>query len=137
MSVYKEQRIPGEFYVLTLTRWAAEYSIHITNNREKFPIRSRYSVVERIQRNAIEMYSLALEANEILPTTRLEADLRHGKQAEAIAKARAILSMANMCVDLYGISAGRLKYWTEKIMLARNHLKHWMDTDEERYKKLE
>jgi hypothetical protein len=80
---------------------------------------------------------LTVEANEIYPRNRLEYEARHAKQIEAMAAARAIMSVADLCIELYGISPSRVEYWTKQLTIARNTISGWCKKDAERFKEFQ
>ena len=134
MAVYKTQRKEGELLAITKARDAAEYTLKITHNEKVFPKKARYTVVKKLQDKAVEMVMLTVEANEIYPRNRLEYEARHAKQIEAMAAARAIMSVADMCIELYGISPSRVEYWTKQLTIAQNTISGWCKKDAERFK---
>lgn len=56
---------PSEFNVIVKCKDLIKHTFTITNSTERFPKKYRFTLVNRIQDKAVDIYECALEANEL------------------------------------------------------------------------
>lgn len=134
MSVRTGERTQGELTVIVKAKEMAIYTIKITNNEKVFPKRYRLSVVNKIQDKAFDVINCLIEANEIYPKTREEWRIRREKQRQAMSCCRSLLTMVDMCKELFTISGDKVAFWTKAIFEVRTMTAAWLKKDEERFK---
>lgn len=82
----RERKEPTEFNVIVKAKDLVKHTFTITNSTERYPKKYRFTLVNRIQDKAVDIYECVLEANEL--------DLRDAqecrKQIEAFVQARGL-----------------------------------------------
>lgn len=134
MSVKAGERKEGELTVIVKAKEMAIYTIRITNNEKNFPKRYRLSVVNKIQDKAFEIVTCLIEANEIYPRTKEELRLRQIKQRQAMACCRSLMTMVDICKELFGLGDDRVAFWAKSVFEVRTLTAAWFKKDEERFK---
>ena len=88
----RERKEPSEFNVIVKCKDLIKHTFTITNSTERFPKKYRFTLVNRIQDKAIDIYECALEANELNLLDAQERPKRAGLQAEALTYCKELLS---------------------------------------------
>lgn len=70
----RERKEPTEFNVIVKAKDLVKHTFTITNSTERYPKKYRFTLVNRIQDKAVDIYECVLEANEL--------DLRDAKTVE-------------------------------------------------------
>lgn len=74
---------PSEFNVIVKCKDLIKHTFTITNSTERFPKKYRFTLVNRIQDKAVDIYECALEANELNLLDAQEFKERQRLQAKA------------------------------------------------------
>ena len=72
----RERKEPSEFNVIVKAKDLVKHTFTITNSTERFPKKYRFTLVNRIQDKAVDIYECAIEANEL--------DLRDAQEYRAV-----------------------------------------------------
>lgn len=75
---------PSEFNVIVKCKDLIKHTFTITNSTERFPKKYRFTLVNRIQDKAVDIYECALEANELNLLDAQEFKERQKLQAKAM-----------------------------------------------------
>lgn len=80
----KRARKEGQLTFLNKAEKIIFYTFQITNSTKKYPKKWRFTLTNRIQEKALEIYHNLLHANEIYPKTQKDAERRFELQELAI-----------------------------------------------------
>ena len=61
----RERKEPSEFNVIVKAKDLVKHTFTITNSTERYPKKYRFTLVNRIQEKAVDIYEMTLEANEL------------------------------------------------------------------------
>ena len=61
----RERKEPTEFNVIVKAKDLVKHTFTITNSTERYPKKYRFTLVNRIQDKAVDIYECVLEANEL------------------------------------------------------------------------
>lgn len=123
------------FYAVDEAKGLAVHTIEVTANTKIFDLRYN-RVTQTIVNTAIEIYSCAWEANNVLVKTSEDWQERRRLQLMAARKCNTLLCQIELAKPLYHLRAKKARYWTEKTMTVRKLLRAWHDADQERYGKI-
>ena len=98
----RERKEPSEFNVIVKAKDLVKHTFTITNSTERYPKKYRFTLVNRIQEKAVDIYEMTLEANEL--------DLRQ----EATSKGVDLLQGASI---FYRAFAGNGLYFYEELRI--------------------
>lgn len=82
---------PSEFNVIVKCKDLIKHTFTITNSTERFPKKYRFTLVNRIQDKAVDIYECALEANELNLLDAQEFKERQRLQAKALTYCKELL----------------------------------------------
>lgn len=82
---------PSEFNVIVKCKDLIKHTFAITNSTERFPKKYRFTLVNRIQDKAVDIYECALEANELNLLDAQEFKERQRLQAKALTYCKELL----------------------------------------------
>lgn len=82
---------PSEFNVIVKCKDLIKHTFTITNSTERFPKKYRFTLVNRIQDKAVDIYECALEANELNLLDAQEFKERQRLQAKAMTYCKELL----------------------------------------------
>ena len=60
----RERKEPSEFNVIVKAKDLVKHTFTITNSTERYPKKYRFTLVNRMQEKAVDIYEMTLEANE-------------------------------------------------------------------------
>lgn len=135
MSVKKTDRHDGELVHIAKAREAAEYVMHISDNENVFPKRARYTVVNKLQTMCLDLVACTAEAEEILPSSVVEYELKHSYMEKAQGLCRGILAVLDLSAKTYKVAPNRMEYATKLLTDARIKILSRMKVEEDKYKK--
>lgn len=107
------------------------HTIKITSNCKKFPKKYRFTVCDRMQRKAMDVYESLLEANRILLKDLVK---RNDLQTKAILCCDELLFYIEMCLDLLIIQPNSAEYWSKLVSDIKHMTIAWRAKDKERYR---
>jgi hypothetical protein len=106
----RERKEPSEFNVIVKAKDLVKHTFTITNSTERYPKKYRFTLVNRIQEKAVDIYEMTLEANEL--------DLRqadeHRQRQKATSKGVDLLQGASI---FYRAFAGNGLYFYEELRI--------------------
>ena len=114
---------PSEFNVIVKCKDLIKHTFTITNSTERFPKKYRFTLVNRIQDKAVDIYECALEANELNLLDAQEFKERQRLQAKAMTYCKELLFFIELSHEQGFISTNSCEYWSKlaldvKYMLA-------------------
>lgn len=80
----RERKEPTEFNVIVKAKDLVKHTFTITNSTERYPKKYRFTLVNRIQDKAVDIYECVLEANELDLRDAQEYRQRQKLQAKAL-----------------------------------------------------
>lgn len=128
----RDQKEPSEFNVIVKAKDLVKHSFTITSNTTKFPKKFRFTLVNRIQDKAVEIYQCAIEANEL--DLRIEEDHRERQklQAKALAYCKELLFFIELSHEMGFISSGSCEYWSKLAVEVKAMIAAWKKRDKAR-----
>jgi len=128
----REQKEPSEFNVIVKAKDLVKHSFTITSNTTKFPKKFRFTLVNRIQDKAVEIYQCAIEANEL--DLRIEEDHRERQklQAKALTYCKELLFFIELSHEMGFISSGSCEYWSKLAVEVKAMIAAWKKRDKAR-----
>ena len=146
-EVPAEKRGKQKFKVLVDARSLCKYTLNILKNNKHFKVEKsgnaeddeknppQPELVEKMRNTVIDIFISAFSANETVLT---KDNYRHRRQLQdkSIAKCNELLALVEMSIPIFHIHMKRVKYWTEQIVLVRNLIQAWKESDYKRYKRM-
>lgn len=87
----RERKEPTEFNVIVKAKDLVKHTFTITNSTERYPKKYRFTLVNRIQDKAVDIYECVLEANELDLRDAQEYRQRQKLQAKALTYCKELL----------------------------------------------
>lgn len=87
----RERKEPTEFNVIVKAKDLVKHTFTITNSTERYPKKYRFTLVNRIQDKAVDIYECVLEANELDLRDTQEYRQRQKLQAKALTYCKELL----------------------------------------------
>lgn len=87
----RERKEPSEFNVIVKAKDLVKHTFTITNSTERYPKKYRFTLVNRIQDKAVDIYEATLEANELDLRQADEFRQRQRLQAKALTYCKELL----------------------------------------------
>ena len=106
----RERKEPTEFNVIVKAKDLVKHTFTITNSTERYPKKYRFTLVNRIQDKAVDIYECVLEANGIRPSGRAGIQTT----AEATSKGADLLQGASI---FHRAFAGNGLYFYEQLRI--------------------
>ncbi|SHJ78614.1 23S rRNA-intervening sequence protein [Geosporobacter subterraneus DSM 17957] len=109
-----------------------DYTLNLTDNKNHFPKKIRFTIVNRIQERVLSIYEKLLEANEIFPI-RNETDRirRLELQRAALADCKMLLFYIELSRKRGYIDKGSFEYWTKKTLDVKFMSAAWYKAEQE------
>lgn len=89
----RERKEPTEFNVIVKAKDLVKHTFTITNSTERYPKKYRFTLVNRIQDKAVDIYECVLEANELDLRDAQEYRQRQKLQAKATSEYRSAIKL--------------------------------------------
>ena len=115
---------PSEFNVIVKCKDLIKHTFTITNSTERFPKKYRFTLVNRIQDKAVDIYECALEAQEFKERQRL--------QAKAMTYCKELLFFIELSHEQGFISTSSCEYWSKLALDVKYMLAAWKKRDRAR-----
>lgn len=112
MSVAKSERGTSKLEYLYQARLLEKHTIQKCTG---FPKRYTFYVSQPLANLATEVYTEALKANSIYPTTKAEARQRRAHLLEAKASLSAMVGKIELAAELFDIDSKKKYYWMELV----------------------
>ena len=119
-----------DLQVILKAKDLAEHTLRITSNCNRYPKKYRFSLVDKMQINSMEIYEFLMEANrtDIRTYKRERSEL----QTRAITHCDELLFYIELSFKLNIINEKSMVYWSKMV----SHIKHmtiaWRTKDKER-----
>lgn len=109
-----------------------DYTLNLTDNKNHFPKKIRFTIVNRIQERVLSIYEKLLEANEIFPI-RNEADRarRLELQRSALTDCKMLLFYIELSKKRGYIDKGTFEYWTKRTLDVKFMSAAWYKAEQE------
>ena len=109
-----------------------KHTFTITNSTERFPKKYRFTLVNRIQDKAVDIYECALEANELNLLDAQEFKERQRLQAKAMTYCKELLFFIELSHEQGFISTSSCEYWSKLVLDVKYMLAAWKKRDRAR-----
>ena len=123
---------PSEFNVIVKCKDLIKHTFTITNSTERFPKKYRFTLVNRIQDKAVDIYECALEANELKLLDAQEFKERQRLQAKAMTYCKELLFFIELSHEQGFISTNSCEYWSKLALDVKYMLAAWKKRDRAR-----
>lgn len=108
----------------------AEHTIRLTSNCNRYPKKYRFTLVDKMQNVALDIYELLDDANEV--DIRKYKQKRLELQTQAIHKCSRLNVYINLSVKLGIISLKSAEYWSGMVNNVKYMSIAWREKDKER-----
>jgi hypothetical protein len=125
-------REPSELNVISKAKDLVKHSFLITNGTNRYPKKMRFTLVNRIQDRAMNIYECLLEANELNIKDPQQKPERLSLQAKAITYCKELLFLVELSFDMQYLSAKSCEHWTKKILDVKYMTSAWLKKDRQR-----
>ena len=115
--------------VIVKAKELAVHTIRITSNCGKFPKKYRFTLCDRMQNKAMDIYELLLEANRTFLSNKVA---RFELQSKAITSCDKLLFYIEMCLELSIIASNSAEYWSKLVSDIKYMTIAWRTKDKER-----
>ena len=109
----RERKEPSEFNVIVKAKDLVKHTFTITNSTERYPKKYRFTLVNRIQDKAVDIYEATLEANELDLRQADEFRQRQRLQAKALTYCKELLFFIELSQEMGFISMKSCEYWSK------------------------
>jgi hypothetical protein len=96
----RERKEPSEFNVIVKAKDLVKHTFTITNSTERYPKKYRFTLVNRIQEKAVDIYEMTLEANELDLRQADEHRQRQRLQAKALTYCKELLFFIELSQEM-------------------------------------
>lgn len=119
-----------ELRVILKAKELAKHTLIITSNCNRYPKKYRFSLVDKMQNKALEIYEHLYEANRtdliLYPKERSEL------QTKAITKCDELLFYIELSMELNIINNKSTEYWSKMVSDIKHMAIAWRTKDKER-----
>lgn len=119
----------NELKVIVKAKELAVHTIKLTSNCNKFPKKYKFTLCDRMQNKAMNIYELLLEANR---THLSNLYLRNDLQTKVILNCDELLFYIEMCLQLQIIQPNSAEYWSKLVSDIKFMTIKWRTKDKER-----
>lgn len=130
---YDREKKIRRFSVVVAAKDLAVHTIQITSNENFFPRRYRLTFTNKMIDKALSIVTLLTEANEIIPSTQKEYELRCCYQKNALAAYKSLEVMIDISKRLFNLPDRKIEYWSKLLFKARNAAVEWYQGDRKRF----
>ncbi len=123
---------PSEFNVVVKAKDLVKHSFTVTNSTQKFPKKYRFTLVNRIQERAVDIFELTLEANELDLRQPDEFRERQKLQAKALTYCKELLFFIELSHEMGFISFDSCEYWSKLAVEVKYMIAAWKRRDKTR-----
>ena len=110
----------------------AELSCIIGNITERYPKKYRFTLVNRIQDKAVDIYEMTLEANELDLRQADEFRQRQRLQAKAMTYCKELLFFIELSQEMGFISMKSCNFWSKLVLDVKYMVAAWKKRDKTR-----
>ena len=119
-----------ELRVILKAKELAKHTLIITSNCNRYPKKYRFSLVDKMQNKALEIYEHLYEANRT--DLRLYPKERSELQTKAITKCDELLFYIVLSMELNIINNKSTEYWSKMVSDIKHMAIAWRTKDKER-----
>ena len=128
----RERKEPTEFNVIVKAKDLVKHTFTITNSTERYPKKYRFTLVNRIQDKAVDVYECVLEANELDLRDAQEYRQRQKLQAKALTYCKELLFFIELSQEMGFISMSSCEYWSKLALEVKYMTTAWKKRDKTR-----
>lgn len=125
----RERKEPTEFNVIVKAKDLVKHTFTITNSTERYPKKYRFTLVNRIQDKAVDIYECVLEANELDLRDAQEYRQRQKLQAKALTYCKELLFFIELSQEMGFISMSSCEYWSKLALEVKYMTTAWKKRD--------
>lgn len=119
-----------DLQVILKAKDLAEHALRITSNCNRYPKKYRFSLVDKMQIKALEIYESLMEANRTdIRTYKKE---RNELQTKAITYCDELIFYIELSFKLNIINAKSMEYWSKMVSDIKHMAIAWRTKDRER-----
>lgn len=120
----------NDLKVILKAKELAKHTLLITSNCNRYPKKFRFSLVDKMQNKALEIYEYLHEANrtDIKDYARERSEL----QTKAITHCDELLYYIELSHELNIINIGSMEYWSKMVSDVKHMAIAWRKKDKER-----
>lgn len=119
-----------ELRVILKAKELAKHTLIITSNCNRYPKKYRFSLVDKMQNKALEIYEHLYETNRT--DLRLYPKERSELQTKAITKCDELLFYIELSMELNIINNKSTEYWSKMVSDIKHMAIAWRTKDKER-----
>lgn len=128
---YGQQKLP-EMQVVTKAKELELHSIRKSNSSKCYPKKYRFTLVNRIQNEALNITDALLEVNDLLLSDEIERAMRFRAHRSALRACRKLLRLIELSHDLGLIDDDAFAYWSTMASDVKNMEAAWYKSDMKR-----
>jgi len=118
------------FDIILKAQALAEHTLRITSNCNRYPKKYRFSLVDKMQNKALEIYEYLHEANRT--DLRAFGRERSELQTKAITHCDELLFYIELSMKLNIIDVKSMEYWSKMVTDIKHMAIAWRSKDKER-----
>ena len=119
-----------ELKVILKAKELCEHTLRITSNCNRYPKKFRFSLVDKMQNKALEIYEYLYEANRT--DLKQYAKERSELQTKAITYCDELLFYIEMSMKLNIINVNSMEYWSKMVTDVKHMAIAWRSKDKGR-----
>lgn len=120
----------NELQVILKSKDLAEHTLRVTSNCNRYPKKYRFSLVDKMQNKALEIYEYLYEANRT--DLKLYGRERSELQTKAITNCDELLFYIELSHKLGIININSVEYWSKMVTDIKHMAIAWRSRDKER-----
>ena len=118
--------------VIVLAKRLVKHTMSLTNNQNRYPKKARFTLVDPMQKTAIEIYKLLLKANYLKTNIESQFNDRQSCQSEAIYMCDILLLYIELSLDENYINDKSCEFWVRQVMEDKRMILAWKNADMKR-----
>lgn len=122
----------NEFHLIVKAKDMIKHTFMITNSTNRFPKKYRFTLVNRIQDKAVDIYECILEANELDLRDPGEFLERQRLQTKALTLCKELLFFIELSQEMGFIAMNSCAYWSKLVLSVKNMTAAWKKRDKTR-----
>lgn len=120
----------SDLKVILKSKELAKHTLRLTSNCNRYPKKYRFSLVDKMQNRALEIYQYLHEANRT--DLKMYARERSEMQTKAITRCDQLMFYIEMSHELGIISIESMEYWSKMVADVKHMSIAWRSRDKER-----
>ena len=120
----------NDLQVILKAKALAKHTLQLTSNCNRYPKKYRFSLVDKMQNKALEIYEYLHEANRT--DLRDYARERSELQTKAIIHCDELLFYIELSHELNIINTGSMEYWSKMVKDVKQMAIAWRSKDRKR-----